>query len=339
MSQDQETPLDIYTAESWEYSRNYASLLGEIPNSFGSTVRSLVSDHEKNAGALSAGTRFLAARLIRSQSLKASFYYAAQTFKPDVIAQKDSISDKDLVDIFTPYEIACLLGTIYLYKKAKKLCDPGEFAFIAPALIKEIDIAGAVGAAISGIGLGNGLLSCGMRYIACMTFLKHNTKHFQEFRRLLKNQKTIFSLKHESEYFGCTVPQIASIFLQTLGFGIEFANRYAMDFSNPELLTKTVPTSSPFKVTQLWIRSLTDKAAVPDVIHDTKYYPKNAEATNRLIEIAKAEPTGWLDKNSDDINPEKTPKLAVNKRAVAAASATEETPAEEELAEKEDIDI
>jgi hypothetical protein len=305
--------LELYSAESWEYSRNYASLLGEIPSSFTSTIRSLLSDFEKNNNNLSSGSKYLATRLVRSSSMKAPFYYATQLYKPELLEGLESVGDDDLVKAHKPDETATLFGIIYLYKKVKKYCDSTELSFITPNLHKEISVSGQVGLAIPGVGFSCGLLTYGMRYIAACTYLKHNVKHFQEYRRLLKNEKTIFNLQKESEYFGCTIPQIASIFLQTLGFGITYANNFAMAFSNEPALTKTMPDSSPFKVAELWTKTLIETGKEPQIIHDSKYYPKSGAISSNLLAKSAAAPVYWLDKSSEDVTPEITPKLFAKK--------------------------
>ena len=323
MSEDQH--IEMYSSESWEYSRNYSSLLGEIPSSFGSTIRSLISDHEKNAGVLGPGTKFLSLRLARSKSLKASFYYALQTYKPEFLQGKDKITVEDLLNAFKADEIAALLGTIYLYKKAKKICDKTELNFILPHLLKEIDVSGHVGLGLPAVGFANGILTFGMRYIAAMTYLRHNLKHFQEYRRLLKSEKTLFNHDKEIEFFGCTTTQIASIFLQTLGFGVEFSNNYAMTFADEKILQKTDAQSSPFKVTELWTYSLISGGKIPDVAHDSKFYPANKEITSRLLERVAAAPTSWLDRGSEDISPEKTPQLSMEAEAKAVGKKSQST--------------
>lgn len=334
--------MELYSAESWEYSRNYASLLGEIPSSFTSTIRALLLDTEKNNNTLSNGSKYLASRLVKSSSMKAPFYYATSSYKPELLEGRDSITDDELVKGYKPDEIATLFGIIYLYKKAKKYCDPGEFAFIAPTMHKELNVAGQVGLSIRGIGFSAGLLTYGMRYIGAATFLKHNVKHFQEYRRLFKNQKNIFNLQKELEYFGCTIPQIASIFLQTLGYGITYANNFAMALSSETQLTKTFVDSSPFKVTELWTDTLNETGKEPQIIHDSKFYPMNTAILSNLAAKAAAAPLNWLDKTSDDISPELTPLIAKNKAAGADPLKTgEDVPAgvSEEIATQIDADL
>lgn len=294
-------PSDILTSESWEYSRNYASLLGAIPNSFGTTIRSLVSDHEKTPGTLSQGTRFLVTRLLRSKNMKAPYYFAAKRYKPEALGGKNDLSEQELITIFKPDEMAAIFGTVYLFKKAKKHCNPAEMAFLLPFLHKEIDVAGLVGLSIPAAGLANAILTYGMRYVAATTFLKHNVKHFQEYRRLTKNSKSIFNLEKEVEYFGCSTPQIGSIFLQTLGFGIQFSTDYAYAIASADPSDKTDANTSPFKVVRLWTKSLIDKGTAPELSHAVKYYPDSQATLDELIAKSKEEPSNWLEKTPEDL--------------------------------------
>jgi hypothetical protein len=59
----------------WEVARSYAIAMGEVPNSFGTTVRTLISDHLKDPNNYSRGSVFLAGRLLKSQSVSPFLCY------------------------------------------------------------------------------------------------------------------------------------------------------------------------------------------------------------------------------------------------------------------------
>jgi len=318
--------VEINSPKSWEYARSYAALLGDIPSSFSSALRTLMLDFEKRGGSYSPGSRFLALRLLKGKNLKAPFYFACLTYRPEAVEGKAHLTDGMLLDAFKPDEVAAMFSVIYLYKKAKKFCDATEFGFVAPNLHREIEIAGHVGASMPAVGFANSLLAVAMRYIGIMTFLRYNTKHFQEYRRSLKAKKTALSYPDEMDYFGCTDVQVASILLQSAGFGVNFSTNFHGMVSKEKILDKTEVTSSPFDVLRLWTESLNDSGKIPDIVHDIKFYPSK-ESVARLVErvqgcIANGPKYTWLDKMKDDVNPDSTPQLF---------DGTKEAPPEKEL--------
>ena len=308
-----EEVVEMNSPKSWDYARSYASLFGDIPSSFSSTMRTLMLDNEKLAGSISNGGRFLALRLLKGKNLKAPYYFACLTYKPDLFEGKTTLKDSDLLAGFKPDEVAALFGIIYLFKKAKKFCDPTELEFFLPNFYRDIEIAGHVGASIPAIGLCNSLFSVALRYLGVMAYLRHNIKHFQEYRRLLKAKNTIFSFPDQMNYFGCLDVQIGSIFLQSLGFGVNFSSQFHMCLSKDRLLEKTEVTSSPFEVVKLWIHSLVETGKIPEIVHDIKFYPKKDNVDPLVARISECVSKGskytWLEKGKDDINPTTTPQL------------------------------
>lgn len=301
--------------ESWENSRSYSALLGDVPASFSSTTRSLVLDVEKRGGKLSPASKFLALRLLKGKNLKAPFYFAAALLRERELSTKNTVTDNDLLALFKPDEIAALFAVIYLYKKAKKFCDPTEWGFIAPALMRSVDAASMVGAAIPNVGLAAGVFAGAMQHIAISTFLRYNIKHFTEYRRSIKSRSTLFDIDKQMEYYGCTSPQIASIFIQSVGFGVTYSTAYALAFSDGKLIDKTDPSSSPFKVVELWMNSILSTGQIPQVVHDSKFYPPDKASIDWFMQKLQKFSEGkdvtnhWLERGKEDISPELTPQL------------------------------
>ncbi|MCO6431863.1 MAG: hypothetical protein J5J00_13470 [Deltaproteobacteria bacterium] len=338
---DNSSQFQCDTPESWEIARGYAGLLGAIPASFSSALRGLIADNERE-GKISSVTRYNAMRLIKGRNLKTPYYYALLTYKPSAAEDQEFLSDDYLLKAFRPIDVAAIFGLVYLYKKAKKLCDPDEWQYIIPSLIQGVEIGGHVGIAISKVGMPGGLFAWALRHVALVSFVRHNRKHFQEYRRNLKNAGTIFDLNAQMHAWGCTDLQISSILLQSLGFGVDYSNSYRSGMAQEIDPDRTEVSTSPFKVADIWIKSLLKDASVPNIIHDSSYYPPEElvkTLKNRSKDfLEKGSKHSWLDKGKDDMSPRSTPQLfegGVDAEEVVTAADEPGDQSEEELREVE----
>src|SRR5690606_3282047 len=106
--------VEINTAKSWENALSYSALIGAIPSSFTSTIRSLIVDHLRNNGSLSASSLYQVSRLLRGPSTSAMLYYAAKTFREEELQRLDKIHTKALIKLFGPFDLAAIIAVIYL---------------------------------------------------------------------------------------------------------------------------------------------------------------------------------------------------------------------------------
>ncbi len=301
-------------AESWEVALNYSGLLGIVPSSFSSVIRSLQINQSKSDAELSPSTRFMIERLVRSRSLKACLYFAAQTFVPERIAEEPYVSERCLVNLFSPRELAVYVGLSYLFKRARKLCDPAQFTMITNRFQECADLGGYVGYAIPALGPATSIITGAMPYLGLAPFLFYDRRGFIDYTRHLKKNRISLDQSYELQRWSCTSVQIASVMLQSLGLGVTAASAFATGLTaESEQVISEIPDANVYHLAAIWIRALEDSGTEPKIVHKAEFYPTKA-AMQRLIARAgelreKGSPFCWLLRGAFDISPESTPRL------------------------------
>jgi hypothetical protein len=323
---DKETAItELNTPESMQNARAYAGLFGEIPSSFTTVLRTLLVEHEKNGGSLSAGGRFAAGRLLRSNSIASPLYFASKIYRPEIFAGPGVFNSNRFMDVYSPFDLAVLIGTIYLYRRAKSVAEADEWAYIIADLQERVDISYQVGQAIPKIGGTIAVLCTAFPTIALATFQRHDKKGFKEYRRHLKSKGRAFDTIFEMRQWECTSVQIAAVFLQILGFGIEFSGNFSRGLlSVPPLQNKLDSTAYRFPLCSLWVDALLKSGAVPDMVHRGDFYPQKDALTTLLERVQRirdgANRHPWLKATKDELTPDSAPELFQKPKTSAAAA-------------------
>jgi hypothetical protein len=326
---------EFNTPESWEIARKYASLLGEVPNSFSSTIRAMLTDFDRTKG-LSNGSLYLGTRLVKTPSMLSPLYFATQTFQDMRLDSMSTINAESFFTLYNPIELSAFIGLTYLYRRARKSVHQDEWGQLVAPMSVAVDLGGHVGYSIAAIGPVAGIFAPGMRYLGLSTFLIHDRKGFVDYRRQNKIKGDRFNLSSEMAQWGCTHVQIGSVLVQALGFGVEFAATFARGLSpdtreNPNLDKEAYQ----FHICDVWIEALLNTGDVPNIVHRGAFYPTK-ETNGKLIESArqlKAEGSrySWLDRGKEDISPEQTPQLFSSSAPVATVSDDEAQQIEKAL--------
>jgi len=307
----------LNTPESWEKAGKLLAGLGAIPASFQSTIRMLRSEHAATGGdsaKLSPGCAFNVRRLVKSPSLMGALYYAAKTYYPAKLEGREYVSDRDLVKVFSPIELASIFGVLYAYRKVRRSCETSEWEFITKMLHDQIDVAGYIGCAMPSIGLSSGILLGAARPIALALISKKDEKGFREYRRVIKNKPVLFDAMEEQSRWGYTSIQLGSLVLQRTGLGIDFSTSMSLGVTTADIydpgLTKD---TRPMKTADVWLTSLLMTGKVPDIRHRGEFYPledRLAELLSRVDNIRTCgSPFQWLEMGKEDVSPELTPQL------------------------------
>ena len=291
--------------ESWQNARGYAGLMGAIPSSFTTTIRYLVTDHQKQAP-LSGPSRHNALRLLKSGSVQAPFYYATLSFFADRYTSPKDLTPEKILEIYRPIDIAAFLGLIYLYRKAKRMVPEDQWSYIAQACGGQTDAGVHVGFAMQPIGLAVGALCGGLPGVALAMFMKHDAKGFKEYRRHLKATGVFYDHEVERSRWGCTSAQIASAWVQLIGLGINESEAFVRGLEcvtpNGEGLNDD---QYRWFITRRWLEAIMTTGDIPNITHKGKYYPMK-EALERLREntrglLENGAKSPWLEKGKEDL--------------------------------------
>jgi hypothetical protein len=337
-----ETPTDSSSPESWEYARGYAGVFGTIPSSFTSVIRTLMNEHSAGLAQTAGNSKYFVVRLLKSPSLAAPFYFAAEIFNPAILEKEGPTSADQLIKGFTPFEIASVLGLVYLVRRGQGLCDPNELKNIFDPMIPKTNIAFAIGRTIPAIGVGTALLEATMIPIAVAAFAKHDAKGFKEYRRDVQKQFSgSWNVDLEVSRWGCNHLQIGSVLLQSLGFGITRANAFVNAVSHKSDLgtLEEINLCRDFRMAAVWREAIATTYSAPTIPLPPKYYPTKASQDAAVATIKAvqedSEASRWLLKGKNDLPPV---QLSSPKGPAGLASSTPNPSPESTDSSSADID-
>jgi hypothetical protein len=329
---DQHTSAE--SGAQWEIARKYSALFGNPPSSFTSLIRLLRMDDEKNNGAVSFHSKHQLQRLLRGLSFKSPFFFALKTYRAEQIEAMKLAAVADLIPLVKVSEIAAVLGLLYVYRRARKLCESSEWEFVTDSLHARVELGGFFGLAVPRVGFSLGLLCEGVPTLANVAFVMNDLKGFKEYRRTLKLSKKRHDLGYEAKRWGCTHVQIAASLLVSMGFGTDLVDALTTGLSSPKLLEFKPQMASAYaaSVVGIWVESLLQKGREPDMMHVTAYYPEKEPLQWLLREAARTSKEGsrytWLEKKKEDLTRAAAPELALNELHLAPAEAETDAAAE-----------
>jgi hypothetical protein len=307
------------SAESWQTARDYAGLIGEIPSSFTTTVRTLMADNERLKGTYGPASKFLVLRMLRGPSLRAPVYYMIKEFQPDAANVSSNMRTEDMLQWVSPFELASIIGITYAYRRIKKICDESEWAYIAPILHRRQLVGTHVGYAIPNIGSMLGMAVGGLRTLAMALYLNYDKKGCSEYRRHLKIKRLPYDHHYEMGRWGCTSVQVGSVLIQILGLGVEFSSSLAQGLTPGVIPDRSNRGAYAASICNTWVEALLANGTAPDITHDGNFYPakvaldKVIQRTNELRALENC--SSWLDRGKDDINVETEPKAGAGAAA------------------------
>jgi hypothetical protein len=228
--------------DSWEMARKYAKMAQHSANLFSSCIRTIKTAEIHSQSPDSPQLRELAQASASflvgvSPSIKAILYFAARSLHPENLKNISTLNSKALLNLFSPSEIASILGLTFVSRHVRKHLEANEYGRLEPKLLQHLEISTLVGQTVSHIGKANGMLIGGMRMLAWMTLAIPDLKGFQDMRRALDRKNLLFDLKDELDRWGCTHLQIASALLCELGFGLAPSLGMAMQEESSETQT------------------------------------------------------------------------------------------------------
>ena len=319
---------------SWRQAGHYAELIGSVHPVFLRGIRAL-QQLERGDKQGKASEHYQVTEVMRSATLRSVLYHAAKAIYTDKLADHPKISGPDLLDLFSPYELASVLCAAFLFRRTSKQCPGQVWSKLASEINGQIEIGALLGNKIPAIGKGRGVLVGSIRYIAFGLLASQDEHGFKKYKRHLNSSNLLSDLSMEVSGWGCNHLQIAAILLQTLGMGIAAAKG-----------TATVAT--PLSIEQLemdsdtlawyagarWIESMIEKeCAPPELSAYPDLFPGKAEIATlqKLIDgiLQEGCDNPWINKRAQDIQPQLAKQLAMYPEVSESDSQAEKS--EEEI--------
>jgi hypothetical protein len=300
--------------DPWVAAGQYAKLYGELPASFITMVRSCTNASLSGKTEIDGAVSFELKRFLKTDSMRAPFYYYIKTFKPDKLDLVGELTEKTS-ELFTPFEVGSILPILYIFRRAQRMISEDEWKYLVKDFNLRTELALHIGLSISNIGAGIGILAGSIRYLAMATFLIHDPKGYAEYRRLLKSKKLNYDYSWEQARWGCTHLQVASNLIVRMGFQSKIAQSINTGLEADELKPslKSDYIAYGVKLIEVWSNALIESGKIPNISHDGDFYPLK-EQMNRLIEQAEltlksGSQYTWLEKVKEDITKDSTPEL------------------------------
>lgn len=306
--------FEVLSPQSWEMARIFAALWGTIPTSFTTVIRHLMNEHSAGLARTAGLNRNFALRLLKTPSLLApirSFCSQYGVARGDLPQYEPS--PEELIEMFSPYELAFVFGLVYVTRRAKSLCNSDEWAYLSEPMAYDLDAAVALGRVIPAIGAGTALIEASASSLGKMAFLRNDVKKFTEYRRILKRTGSAYDYDEENARWGCVHSQIASVVLQLLGFGVTRSNALAtaLTSASESGTSEEVAMIRDFRMARLWRESVMSTGAAPTGAIQSMYYPKKSELEEALESVKnnrmRPAAESWLFQGKDSFEPQEKP--------------------------------
>ncbi len=306
--------IEGLSAESWEQAKKYAAVIGNVSSLFSSCIRFLMKDAAAGQTTLSTASKYSLGRLLSSPSFKAPIYFAAKAFKGEELAKRSKLTPEELASLFSPDELAHLVGMLYVYRRLQRLVPEDEWNEVSKLLHIHAQLGGYVGQALPRIGLSWGLLLGTIRHLSWGLFVVADKKVFTAYRRQTRIKKVTFDIPEETRIWGCNHLQVGSLVIQQLGLGTAIPQAI-----NLGLLAEDTPDDVVAdegyraRILWIWIEALKATGSRPDITHKGAYYPVQA-AADKLEELAApiisdGVPVEFYQVNKEDLTATSAPHL------------------------------
>jgi hypothetical protein len=321
-----DTSLDEQAKLGWKVASDLFKPFGSTAANFAEAIRVLTTGFENSANPMSTGAQNHIIRLLKNTTMKATYFYFAKQFRPSAIENKEFISEKDLFNAFTPFEHAAIISLCYLFKTLSRKIDKEEWEYVQTPLYEALAIGASVGQHVSQVGVGIGLLSHGIRYLALAPLLRENRRAFKEYRQHLKAKDLAFDTTMEEKLWQCSSIQIAAILLEHMGFQRSFSLQYIAAATRDPSVKPDAIYGIPMRIAESLIDSYMEGNEVPTSL--PAWVGLNldlpAEVRGNLVAslnkaLADKNRIEWLNKGSSSIDPISTPELFSQEERAAAA--------------------
>lgn len=268
--------FDNLDDNEWDLAGRAVSAIGTPPSLFTAAIRAI-----RNAPTILQGANddalqkfSVSAALFPvkvSPTLKTSLYFALGELYPEKLEDTSPLTPQRLLSCFSPSEIAAIMSLTLLTRSVKAKCAQDEWSKIEGKMTEHLSWGAAVGATVPSVGVGNGMLIAGMRYICLAILLALDLKRFKELRRSMERKKDLFLTGDEQRIFRCTHLHIASCLVSSLGYGV--GPRLAFGIQEPpdadnlrSAIQEAQEEIDAWRIAMLMMESLHAEAPLPSLV-------------------------------------------------------------------------
>jgi hypothetical protein len=311
-----EIPLDNQAQLGWRVASDLLNPFGPTAANFGEAIRALCLAFERGQTSLNHGVQNHVLRLLKNKTITATYFFFSKQFRPSVLEGRSYISERDLFNAYTPFEHASILALCYLFKTLSRKIDKEEWEYVQTPLYEALAIGAGVGQQIPEVGLGIGLLSRGIRYLALAPLVRENKRAFKEYRQHLKTKDLAFDTSFEESMWQCSSIQVASILLERMGFPRGFGLQYVASAAREPNIQPDPLYGIPIRIAESIIDSYMEGHEIPTSLPTWvgKQMNLSSETRGNLVAsftktLADKNRVEWLNKGGSSIDPTSTPQL------------------------------
>jgi hypothetical protein len=310
--------LDEGAKLGWKAAADLIKPFGSVAANFAEAIRLLVSTHSSGNTTISSAGQNHLLRLIRNDTLKATYYFFSKQFRPDLFSQKKQLSEKDFVQAYSAIDHAAVLSFCYLFKNLSRKIEKEEWEYVQVPLYEALAIGGAVGQSIKDVGLGFGLLIRGVRYLSFAPFMRENRKAFKDYRQHLKASDIPFDTAFEEKMWQCSSIQIAGLLLERMGFPRSVSLQFVAAAERSTTVEPDPVFGTPFRVAECLVDAYMEGHEIPTSTPAWvgKQIDLPAEVRGTLLGALNKvfddkNRIEWLNKTSSHIDAATTPELFI----------------------------
>jgi hypothetical protein len=301
--------------QGWRAAADLLKPFGTVAANFAEAIRLLTAAHIAGVQLSPGGANHIV-RLLKNDTIKATYYFFTKQFQPELLTSKPRITPRDLLNAFTPIDHAAILTLCYLFKNLSKKADKEEWDYVQTPLYEALAIGGQIGKSITQVGLGLGLMTRGLRYLAFAPLMRENRKAFKEYRQHLKSKDIAFDSAFEQEMWQCTTIQITGLMLEQMGYPRTTALQFVAAIERSKSLPPDTSFGVPFRLAECLMEAYMEgheiPIATPSWVGQDVALPAEIRG-NLLMSLKHASEENnrieWLNKSAANISSTDTPEL------------------------------
>lgn len=308
----EDPPISIESDNGWSSAVEYTYRLGPICTALPALIRALLVDDRVCEGQLSAVTKYTVGRICSASNFKAMLYYSTEVIEPEHLRKNTSISVGQLIDLYTPADLAAIIVAFSLGRIIRKRIPADLLEAVRPHLAREAHIGLMAGLAVPQLGFAPGVLLGTLPHIGHALMSASDPSLYKRWKRSLKGASFDERTKRERELWGCSSAQVGAMILIKLGFPTPSAQAFAFaSESTGPVKSIRDPETRNVRIALLWLECLLNGQQAPKEVLPGDFFPFEGirAGIESAIKQLTAPEQSWMERSSSDVSPDKTPQL------------------------------